>query len=75
MKQKLRAHESGLVNQEMTKRTWEPFNESSNKYGHMRDVQWIKQWLRAHERRSMNQPMNTGTREPFNESSNDYGQI
>jgi hypothetical protein len=33
------AHEIRLMNQAGTKGTKEPFNESSNNYGHMRAVQ------------------------------------
>jgi hypothetical protein len=101
IKQWLRAHGSRSMNQgvikgskvpfmneEMTTSTWEPINVSSNDYGPVRAVQWIKQelreqkwlswmkqWLRAHESRSMNQAMTTGIWEPFNESSNDYGHM
>jgi hypothetical protein len=86
IKRWLRAHESRsmyqivikrtkvpLMNQAMTTVTWEPFNESSNDYGNMRAVQWIKQLLRAHESRSMNQAEIKETKVPFNESSKDYG--
>jgi hypothetical protein len=85
IKQWLRAHESVsmiqagikvkkscLIMQAMTTGTWESFNISSNDYGHMSVVQWIKQWLRSHERRSMNKIKTAGTRETFNGSSNDY---
>jgi hypothetical protein len=61
--------------QEMTTGIWEPFNESSNDYGHLRAVQCIMQWLRAHESRLINQAIITGKWDPFNESRNDYGHM
>jgi hypothetical protein len=60
------------MNEEVTKGTKLPFNESSNDYGHMIAAQCIKQRLRSHEGHSMNQAVIKGTNVPFNEASNDY---
>jgi hypothetical protein len=57
------------MNQAGTKGTKEPFNESSNNYGHMRAVQWIKRWIRAHVSRSKNEAKTTGTWRTLNVSN------
>jgi hypothetical protein len=88
IKQWLRAHESRLMNQAISKGTKVAFNDSCIVYGHMRAVEWIKQCLRAHGSRLMNQAVNketkvplvnkamtTGTWMPINESSSDYGHM